>query len=67
MKCDYNSMAIIIIIILVIIIFYNYFRQENFTEHNEEYISLDFSKLEEHGEISNVLLAKKKAIDEDLK
>jgi hypothetical protein len=67
MKCDYNSIAMIIIIILIIILFYNYFRQENFTEHNDEYISLDFSKLEDDGVLSNALLAKKIAIDKDIK
>ena len=66
MKCEYNSMAMIIIIILVIFLFYNYFRQENFVGHDDEHISLDFSKLEEHGELSDALLAKKIAIDKDI-
>lgn len=67
MKCNYNSMAMIIIIILVIIIFYNYFRKENFTANNEKHISLDFSNLEKHGVLYDVLLAKKIAIEKDLK
>ena len=67
MKCNYNSMAMIIIIILVIIIFYNYFRQENFKVNSDEHISLDFSKLEEHGVLDDVLLAKKIAIEKELR